>query len=120
EDADVARELTVKPLEITAEKFLDKGVTITSTGHKPGDDVTITVSHRDDAVDPATFEHVAGDSGQVTQGVHAIAQAFTGNYDVVVSDSKGDMTSSFTVSYTASNACGDNTSNSYTESNHHT
>lgn len=116
EDADVERELTVKPREITAEKFLDKGVTITSTGHKPGDDVTITVSHRDDAVDPATFEHVAGDSGQVTQGVHAIAQAFTGNYDVVVSDSKGDMTSSFTVTDTAANAGGDNPSDSGSDS----
>ena len=52
----------------------------------------------------------------MTQGVHAIARAFTGNYDVVVSDSKGDMTSSFTVTDTAANAGGDGPSDDGSDS----
>ena len=116
EDADVKRELTVNPRQITTEKFLDKGVAITSTGHKPGDDVTIKVSHRDDSVDPATFEHVAGDSGKVAQGVHAIDHAVPGVYDVVVSDAQGDMTSSFTVTDTAAKAGGDSPSDDGSDS----
>lgn len=116
EDADVKREMTVNPRQITTEKFLDKGVAITSTGHKPGDDVTIKVSHRDDSVDPATFEHVAGDSGKVAQGVHAIDHAVPGVYDVVVSDAQGDMTSSFTVTDTAAKAGGDSPSDDGSDS----
>ena len=116
EDVDVKRELTVNPRQITTERFLDKGVAITSTGHKPGDDVTIKVSHRDDSVDPATFEHVAGDSGEVKQGVHAIAHAVPGVYDVVVSDAQGDMTSSFTVTDTAAKAGGDSPSDDGSDS----
>lgn len=116
EDVDVKRELTVNPRQITTEKFLDKGVAITSTGHKPGDDVTIKVSHRDDSVDPATFEHVAGDSGKVAQGVHAIDHAVPGVYDVVVSDAQGDMTSSFTVTDTAAKAGGDSPSDDDSDS----
>lgn len=116
ESGDASRELTVDPRTISTADFLDKGVTITSTGHSKGEDVKIVVSHREDAVDPATFNLVADDEGAVTQGVHAIARAFTGNYDVVVSDSKGDMTSSFTVTDTAANAGGDSPSDDGSDS----